>query len=79
MESQCTVHLSRNTEMWNAGIPHDTIAGDFTDGAGWGGAVALTQNGNLWQSLVRLADGFTLGGILHELGHVLGKASPAIV
>lgn len=77
MESQCTVHLSRNTEMWNAGIPHDAIAGEFTDGAGWGGAVALTQNGNPWQNPVRLADGFNLGDVLHDIGHVLDKTSSA--
>lgn len=69
--------VKKYRDGWNAGIPHDTVAIEFTDGAGWGAAVGLTQNGKPWQNLVRLADGFTLGGVLHELGHVLGKTSPA--
>ena len=43
----------------------------------WGGSVGLTQNAKPWQNLVRLSDGFTLGGVLHELGHVLGMTSSA--
>jgi hypothetical protein len=67
--------VKKYRDGWNAAIPHDTVAIEFTDGAGWGGAVGLTQNDKPWQNLVRLADGFTLGGVLHELGHVLGKIS----
>ena len=62
---------------WNAGIPYDTVAIEFMDSGGWGGSVGLTQNGKPWQNLVRLSDGFTLGGVLHELGHVLGMTSSA--
>ena len=68
--------VKKYRDGWNAGIPYDTVAIEFMDGGGWGGSVGLTQNGKPWQNLVRLSDGFTLGGVLHELGHVLGKMIP---
>jgi len=56
--------VKKYRDGWNAGIPYDTVAIEFMDGGGWGGSVGLTQNG-------------TLGGVLHELGHVLGMTSSA--
>ncbi|KAL1801677.1 hypothetical protein ACET3X_002019 [Alternaria dauci] len=66
--------VKKYRDGWNAGIPYDTVAIEFMDGGGWGGSVGLTRNGKPWQNLVRLSDGFTLGGVLHELGHALGQA-----
>jgi hypothetical protein len=69
--------VKKYRDGWNSGIHHDIVAIEFTDGGGWGGAVGLTQNGKPWQNLVRLSDGFTISGVLHEFGHVLGKTSSA--
>ncbi|CAI9637377.1 unnamed protein product [Alternaria burnsii] len=69
----CTT-VKKYRDGWNAGIPYDTVAIKFMDGGGWGASVGLTQNGKPWQDLVKLSDGFTLGAVLHELGHVLGQA-----
>lgn len=54
-------------------MPHDTVAFEYSDDRAWGASVGLTRNGKPWQQIVNIADGYTLFGILHELGHVLGK------
>ena len=59
--------VKKYRDGWNAGIPYDTVAIEFMDGGGWGGSVGLTQNGKPWQNLVRLSDGFTLGGVCMNL------------
>ncbi|KAF1837066.1 zincin [Decorospora gaudefroyi] len=57
---------------WNACLDKDTVAIEYTEGKGWGGSVGLKRNGKPWQNLVHIADGYTLLGAMHELGHVLG-------
>ena len=70
----CSTPKYRN--QWDERTPYDTVAFEYTEGRGWGGAVALSQNDKPWQQLVHIADGYTLLGALHELGHVLGKQTP---
>jgi hypothetical protein len=67
----CTKNGDRNT--WNSELSYDTVAIEWTRGASWGGAVALTQNGKPWQQQLAIANGFTLIGAMHELGHILGE------
>lgn len=62
-----------NRDAWNPNVPHDTVAFEYSDDRAWGASVGLTRNGKPWQQIVNIADGYTLFGILHELGHVLGK------
>ncbi|EMD89015.1 hypothetical protein COCC4DRAFT_72347 [Bipolaris maydis ATCC 48331] len=63
-----------NRDAWNDKVPHDTLAMEYTENKGWGGSVGLTRNGKPWQQLVYIANGYTLLGVMHELGHVLGMA-----
>ncbi|USP73692.1 zincin [Curvularia clavata] len=63
-----------NRDGWTAGMPKDTVAFEYTEDQSWGGSVGLTRNGRFWQQLVHIADGYTLLGAMHELGHVLGMA-----
>ena len=63
-----------NRDGWTAGMPKDTVAFEYTEDQSWGGSVGLTRNGRFWQQLVHIADGYTLFGAMHELGHVLGES-----
>jgi hypothetical protein len=71
----CTKKAFRNT--WNPDVPYDIVAVEWTRGASWGTGVALTQNGKPWNQQLHIANGWTLIGAMHEIGHVLGMAHEA--
>ena len=68
----CTPPDDRNG--WTTYMPKDTVAFEYTEGRSWGGSVGLTRNGKRWQQLVHIADGYTLSGDMHVLGHVLDES-----